>query len=315
MFNNFLFALLIFPIVFFTNRVNAFSCSLDSATIQTTRKEIKADLTNVLMYDFFTSFSLLNYQNAIENDQHNQLSFYYNGTINNTLKSKRFTYKLFLFNEYGFRYFIDSITTKNQDAYSFRNSIQFPLKHKRILLNISFDVKSQLWHGYNTREIATGVVERYLFTDYFSPGYKIFSFGLSYTIKNSVSIDLGIVGGKITKIRNDNLFESRLSKTLYGVERGENKKIDYGLNISLNAPMQSLKPNLAWECNAILFASKPDLFTLNAYTFDINNAFHFIFLKHLRLSLRSQIKYDKNIQASIFVMNTLTMGFYLNNKL
>jgi hypothetical protein len=267
------------------------------------------------MYDFFTSFSLLNFQNAIDNEQKNQLNFYYNGTINNTLKAKKFTYKFFLFNEYGFKHFIDSTTIKNQDAYSFRNSIQFPLKHKRILLNISFDVKSQLWHGYNTRESATGVVERYLFTDYFSPGYKIFSLGFSYTIKNSVNIDLGIVGGKITKIRNDKLFESRLSKTLYGVERGENKKIDFGINIAINAPMQSLKPNLAWECNAILFASKPDLFTLNAYTFDINNAFHFIFLKHLRLSLRSQIKYDKNIQASIFVMNTLTMGFYLNNKL
>jgi len=287
----------------------------DSTKNIISNRDFNADLTNIFMYDFFTSFSLLNFQNAIDNEQKNQLNFYYNGTINNTLKTKKFTYKLFLFNEYGFKHFIDSTTIKNQDAFSIRNTIQIPFLHRSLLFNIAFDIKSQLWHGYNVRQSLSGNTERYLYTDYFSPGYKIFSMGLSFITKHAINIDLGIVGGKITKIRNDNLYETRKSTILYGVERGEVKKTDFGINIAINAPMRNLKSNIAWECNAIIFALKSDVFVLNAYTFDINNAFHFLFLKHLRLSVRSQIKYDKNIQSSIYSMNTFTLGFYINNKL
>jgi hypothetical protein len=296
---------------------NVFSIPIliDSTKNTNSNRDFNTDLTNIFIYDFFTSFSLLNFQNAIDNEQKNQLNFYYNGTINNTLKAKKFTYKFFLFNEYGFKHFIDSTTIKNQDAFTVRNTMQIPFLHRSLLFNIAFDIKSQLWHAYNVRQSLSGNTERYLYTDYFSPGYKIFSMGLSFITKHAINIDLGIVGGKITKIRNDNLYETRKSTILYGVERGEVKKIDFGLNLAINAPIRNLKSNIAWECNAIIFALKSDVFVLNAYTFDINNAFHFLFLKHLRLSVRSQIKYDKNIQSSIYSMNTFTLGFYINNKL
>jgi hypothetical protein len=296
---------------------NVFSIPIliDSTKNTNSNRDFNTDLTNIFIYDFFTSFSLLNFQNAIDNEQKNQLNFYYSGTINNTLKAKKFTYKLFLFNEYGFKHFIDSTTIKNQDAFTVRNTMQIPFLHRSLLFNIAFDIKSQLWHAYNVRQSLSGNTERYLYTDYFSPGYKIFSMGLSFITKHAINIDLGIVGGKITKIRNDNLYETRKSTILYGVERGEVKKTDFGINIAINAPMRNLKSNIAWECNAIIFALKSDVFVLNAYTFDITNAFHFLFLKHLRLSVRSQIKYDKNIQSSIYSMNTFTLGFYINNKL
>jgi hypothetical protein len=296
---------------------NVFSIPIliDSTKNTNSNRDFNTDLTNIFIYDFFTSFSLLNFQNAIDNEQKNQLNFYYSGTINNTLKAKKFTYKLFLFNEYGFKHFIDSTTIKNQDAFTVRNTMQIPFLHRSLLFNIAFDIKSQLWHAYNVRQSLSGNTERYLYTDYFSPGYKIFSMGLSFITKHAINIDLGIVGRKITKIRNDNLYETRKSTILYGVERGEVKKTDFGINIAINAPMRNLKSNIAWECNAIIFALKSDVFVLNAYTFDITNAFHFLFLKHLRLSVRSQIKYDKNIQSSIYSMNTFTLGFYINNKL
>lgn len=301
--------------VCFSFNVFSIPILIDSTKNTNSNRDFNTDLTNIFIYDFFTSFSLLNFQNAIDNEQKNQLNFYYNGTINNTLKAKKFTYKFFLFNEYGFKHFIDSTTIKNQDAFTVRNTMQIPFLHRSLLFNISFDIKSQLWHAYNVRQSLSGNTERYLYTDYFSPGYKIFSMGLSFITKHAINIDIGIVGGKITKIRNDNLYETRKSTILYGVERGEVKKTDFGINIAINAPMRNLKRNIAWECNAIIFALKSDVFVLNAYTFDINNAFHFLFLKHLRLSVRTQIKYDKNIQSSIYSMNTFTLGFYINNKL
>ena len=46
---------------------------------------------------------------------------------------------------------------------------------------------------------------------------------------------------------------------------------------------------------------------------DINNAFHYIFLKHFRLTLRTLCLYDRNIGPRVMLVNNFSIGFYLNN--
>lgn len=47
----------------------------------------------------------------------------------------------------------------------------------------------------------------------------------------------------------------------------------------------------------------------------MNQAFHFIFLKYFRLSLRSKIVYDYHINLKVNAVNRLTLGFYFHNSL
>ena len=76
-----------------------------------------------------------------------------------------------------------------------------------------------------------------------------------------------------------------------------------------------LTKKLGWECNAIIMADKEQLGRLKGYTLDVNNAFHYFFLKNLRVSLRTVIKYDEQVNKKIYVMNMVSLGFYLFNKL
>lgn len=272
-------------------------------------------LTNVLMYDFFTTFTASKYEHGETNDEKNQLYFYYNISINDAFITRFFIWRLYVFNEYGIKYYMDSINTKSDDRYMIRNMLQFPLV-KKLKLNVSANIQSQLWKTYNYRkDTKTGTMDRYLYTDYFSPGYIIYAFGVSYNFYKFATVDIGLVGGRITKIKNQDIFADRKVKTLYGVSEGEHKKVEYGLNLNVNAPPVAINKNVGWELNTTVFAPKDSLGSVKGWTLSLNNAFHFIFLSHLRFTWRTQLAYDSRIQKDVFIANQFSIGFYINNRL
>lgn len=59
--------------------------------------------------------------------------------------------------------------------------------------------------------------------------------------------------------------------------------------------------------------NRADLDCIKYYKFDINNAIHYIFLKHFRLTLRTLCRYDLNTGKKATVIHHLSAGFYLNN--
>jgi hypothetical protein len=273
------------------------------------------DLTNTFIYDFFTTANALYYENSQLEQEKNELNFYYNLTINNIFKAKYFTLRSYLFNEYGMRYFPDSIAIKGQDAFQIKNTLQIPVR-KTLKVQVGITVKSQLWSTYDYRYIdSTQENQKYLYSSYFSPGYFIYSAGFTYNFLKNATLDIGLAGGKTTKIRNQRIFEDREVSRLYGLGRGEKKKVTYGVNLQLNVPPRKLNRNFGWECHAAIYADKEQLGRVKGYTADVMNVFHYIFLQNLRISLRTQILYDENVNEKVFMMNTISIGFYLSNNI
>ncbi len=269
------------------------------------------DLTNTLIVDFFTGFSGVHYQNAQQDDQHNHLYFYYSFSLNNNAKFRKFSIRMLANNEYGVRMYEDSITAKAEDRYQYRAALTVPVLKNRIRLQSSFAVRSQLW---KTRAYDEDGLQ-FLYSDYFSPGYTMFNAGLNFNFLQGATADIGLVGGKVTKIRNSEIFSERGVTKLYGLSQGERRKLEYGLSVHMAIPPQKVGEHLYWELNGSLFVPKDSLGKPQAYTYDANNAFHLVFLRHIRLTLRSQLLYDPGVSWKVFMMNHITLGFYLSNKL
>lgn len=270
---------------------------------------------NVFIYDFFTTINALHYENSRTGDQRNELNFYYNITLNNHFKTKYLSLRSYFFNEYGVKHFFDSVTIKGQDDVQIRNVLEIKLVNKKLKAQIGAIARSQFWRTYSYRLNSQNEEERYLYTDYFSPGYITYSCGLSYSFMKNATLDIGIVGGKTTKIRNQEIFDERKQTILYGLEKGERKKVTYGLTLVLNVPPRKLSKHIGWECTGNLYADKDQLGRLQGYTYEAMNVLHYMFLKNLRLSLRTHIKYDEAINNRVFMMNMISIGFYISNKI
>jgi len=271
-------------------------------------------ITAVTMIDFFTTFTGISYINGLASNEKSNLYLYYNLTINNKVKSGKFAMTNYYFTEFGIRDYIDSITSFSEDQYCFKNSVSFQFGKSKFAVNISTNSKSQYFSHYEYKEDSIGNQVKYLYTAYLSPGYKNFSGGIKYEVNESFTIEFGMVNGKTTKIKNQEIFVSRETDKLYGLEKGTTKKSEFGLNLIFAATPQELIKNMYFENFSQFNLNKTDFNHLKFIKADINNALHYIFLKHFRLTLRTICQYDLTISPGMKVINNLSIGFYLNNK-
>jgi len=268
-----------------------------------------------LQYDFYTTLMASFAKNPIDPSMDkSNMYFYYNVTLNNRLQLKKVRINTYLFNEFGKRFYLDSINTVSEDLYYFKNTLNYPLLGKdNINLNFMINIKSQLWEHYDYTLDSLDRAVRYLYSSYYTPGYMLFSGGLGYSFWEGCAIDFGIAGGKITKIKNQRIFEERGTDVLYGVEKGNKRKVVFGLNLQVNIMPKIINKHLAWENYTQLFIPNQHLGEVKYYTLDFNNAIHYLFLKYMRISLRTTINHDLDIQDKPQIINQITVGFYLSN--
>ena len=270
-------------------------------------------ISSIAVIDFFTTFASINEINGENENERNSLYLYYNFSVNNKLTAGKFVMLNYYFTELGLKKFIDSISSFSEDQYNFKNSISYRIGKSRFAMNFCINSKSQYFNHYDFRKDSLGQWHRYLFSSYLSPGYTNFSGGIRYEFKNNMSLEFGLVNGRKTKIKKQELFEIRGENQLYGLSKGNSHKIDLGLNLVFSLPSQQINKHLYLEDFSQLNVDKNNLFKIKNYMFDINNAFHYKFLKHFRLTLRTKILYDNRANPKPKLTNQLTLGFYLNN--
>lgn len=270
-------------------------------------------LTVVTVFDFFTTLTGAHHTNGVTASDRNNLSVYYNFTINNKIKSGKLVITNYYYTDLGLRDYEDSITQISEDQYIIKNAAAFQLLKSRLSFNLATNAKSQYFRHYEYRPDSTGRMERYLYTAYLSPGYRNFSCGLRFDFTDKVALELGVVNGKTTLIRNQDIFGSRMAAKLYGLEKGTRKKSEAGFNLVLTMTPQKIYKSLYMENFSQFNVNKADVKLLSRYRMDINNAVHLIFLKHFRLTLRTQCRYDLTISEKVSLMNHFSVGFYLNN--
>jgi hypothetical protein len=284
------------------------------AKITAPSKALKPDLESVLMLDFFTTFNAVRYDNQTMPDQVPQLNVYYNLNLDNQLRSRFFALRTILFNEYGFRHYFDSVTVKTDDNLRLRNTIQVKL-YRELSIQAGTDFNTQCWKKWLPEEDTSLGRSRYLFSDYQSPGYVVYSMGVGLNFLKGGTLNLGLVGGKVTRIRNQNIFEERGAETLYGLKKGERKKAEWGISLNSAIPAQKLGSHFFWEFNSSLFIPGATSGFAKTYTGDAMAALYYVFLKYMRLSLRTDLKYDEQVQSKLFMVQRFSIGFYLSNKL
>jgi hypothetical protein len=219
----------------------------------------------------------------------------------------------YFFTEFGFKKFLDSISSISEDQYNFKNTFSSRFGKSRFALNIGANSKSQFFKHLDYKEDSTGIMAPYLFSSYLSPGYKNFTAGIKYEVNPFCILELGLVNGKRTRIKNQSIYDSRKIESLYGLYRGQTSKLEYGINLVVTIPAHEIAKNLYLENFSQFNVNKSDFKFLKYYKLDVNNAFHYKILKHFRLSLRTKCLYDCNISEKIKLANSLTIGFYLNN--
>lgn len=275
-----------------------------------TSKQIKT-ITNI---DFFTTFAGISFINGQSADEQGSFYLYYNLTINNQVKYNLFALNSYYFTELGIKIYFDSITSFSEDQYNFKNAISYKFGKSKFMLNISTNAKSQYFKHYDYKADSMGNLNRYIYTDYRTPGYINYSFGIKYEINENYFLEFGLINGRKTLIRNQTIFESREASQLYGLERGMHQKIEFGLNLVITIITHEISKSLYFENFSQFNVNKRDISQIIDYKADINNAFHFIFLKHFRLTVRTKILYDINISDKPKIINSLTLGFYVSNK-
>lgn len=267
----------------------------------------------VTIIDFFTTFAGIHFINGQTSNEKNSLYLYYNLTINNKVNAGKFMMANYYFTEFGIKKYIDSITSISEDQYNFKNSLSYRFGKSRFALNIGTNSKSQYFRHVDYKKDSNGVIVSYLFSSYLSPGYHNFSAGLKYDVSEHCTFELGLVNGRKTRIKNQFIFESREANKLYGLDKGEVTKMEFGLNLVFTVPSHEILKNLYLENFSQFNVNKSDVRLLKDYKADINNAFHYKFLKHFRLTLRTKFLYDINVNQKPKVINSFTIGFYLNN--
>lgn len=276
-------------------------------------KKPARQLNVVTVFDFFTTLTGVHHTNGVTASDRNNLSVYYNFTINNKIKSGKLVITNYYYTDLGLRDYQDSITQISEDQFIIKNAVAFQLMKSRLSFNLATNAKSQYFRHYEYRPDSTGRMERYLYTAYLSPGYRNFSCGLRFDFTDKVALELGVVNGKTTLIRNQDIFGSRMVAKLYGLEKGTRKKSEAGFNLVLTMTPQKIYKSLYMENFSQFNVNKADVKLLSRYRMDINNAVHLIFLKHFRLTLRTQCRYDLSISSKISLSNHFSVGFYLNN--
>jgi len=274
---------------------------------------INKQISSIIDIDFFTTFAGINVINGTTGNDCNNLYLYYNLTVSNKFKVGKFLMTNNYFTEFGFRKYSDSISTVSDDQYNFKNSFSYCFGNSGFAFNLSIISKSQYFNHYDYKSDSVGHLTKYLFTSYLSPGYTNFSGGIKYEFNDNCSVELGLVNGRSTKVKNQKLFESRGVDQLYGLETGTSKKTEYGLILVVSFPVQRIIKNVFIENYSQVNATNKSIKYMKNYVFDLNGAIHYRFLEHFRLTMRTKYLYDIEVNKRPKIINNFILGFYLNN--
>ena len=267
----------------------------------------------LLYYDFFSTVTAMHHINQANPSEVNHLYFYYNVDVKNRITYKSFSWDFYLFEDYGCKYYFDSIIQKTQDQFTLKNSFQWMVCKEKLGISFSANTQTKLFNSFRFRENASGMQEKYQYDGFMSPGMVIYSGGIQWQAPGNSTINVGLGSSKLDKIKNQRIFDSRQEPEINGLRKGQRRKSTFGINILATVPIQHFSKHVHWEFFGNAFAPMNSLLESKKYTINVNNVFHVIFLKFVRVSWRTQINYNKELFPKPVFQNQISLGFYLSN--
>lgn len=311
--SGFRFLLILFLLCYITTFCYSQQSSVKDST-ELAKKIQNKQIKYHYLVDFYSSFALTQLLNSRNKNDKGSLYFYYNATIAADLYYKKIAFNSFYTTDFGVAKYFDSLAIIQADQYNFKNSFSYKLGNSKFAVNFMLLSRSQYYNQYNYSFDSTGSCLAIPKSSYKSPGYRILSGGMKYSTK-SFSVELGIVNCLYTLMKNQKYYDILNTNNLYGLEKGKKSKLDYGFVLIISVPIHKIYPNIYYENFSQVKIIKDDLTLINRYCFDTNQALHFIFLKHFRLSLRTKINYDYRISLKPNIINNVALGFYFHNSM
>lgn len=253
--------------------------------------------------DYSVSVSGLMLLNRPQESGPNQATLLHHLTWKSTLSNDRnFKLQGTIIHDLGIQYFFDSITRFQPDQSSLGVKMEVRICRWLVLTFVS-NLSTRLFNAYKYYENLTGETVSALQSSFLTPLVLTFSTGFGAENPRLYSLHLGITGGKLTYIRNREVYRTLKVKTFQGVESGRRFLLEYGLSMQL-VMNKNISPALQWNCEVNLFQGlrKP-------VDFNLKNILGLKIGRYFKGSLQTRLIYEEEVSKSMQMENNISFGF------
>jgi len=260
----------------------------------------KFRISNELDY----SFSLTGYYyiNDPGNKTAGQLAFLQNLKYTFGFSSERFHLTNNLVHSLGMIYYIDSISKFQTDENTLNTRASCELT-KFLQFTASSVITTRIFNSWDVVQNGGGSVIKTINSSFLTPLICNFSGGFGIHLMKAGTLDVGISSAKLTYIQDRGIFEKTGRDSFYGVEKGRNTSLEFGMSLHLLIDWLILK-KVQWNCDLLLFKTdnaSVDMTFKNLFAYRIN--------RFLRTSLQTRLFYDEDVGLRLRMENLVSIGF------
>jgi hypothetical protein len=205
----------------------------------------------------------------------------------------------------GLQCIFDSLSRFEPDENTLDTRLEF-----RLLENFNLSVFSRLsTRFFNSYVYITDQAGKSCKTrneSFFTPLLMTISAGFNWVVPRFARVSFGLSSSKLTYILNKGIFDRINVPFFYGVPRGKNHLLEFGLSLHVLID-HDLSERIHWSSDVLLFKNylKPvDLVLDNQVGIRIN--------KFLKTSIKTQISYESEVSRNLQIENMISLGFYFS---
>lgn len=149
---------------------------------------------------------------------------------------------------------------------------------------------------------------RILNSSFLTPLVSTISGGFSWKSSGG-TLTLGLSSAKITYIRDRSIFERQKVSIYYGIPKGRDYLIEYGISLQLMTDTDLLKW-LHWSCDFMFFKREDGA----PWDLNMKNQFCLKISRYFMLNIRTGLFYEEKVATGLQIENMVSVGFLINFK-
>lgn len=228
-------------------------------------------------------------------------SYFLRGRVNmkNSYKSNDFRNITRVYSTIGYRHVIGRYFYKNVDQFSIDNQLQYLLKPDFALYSL-VSLRSQFLDTKHYFESGNSA----LVSSFMAPAYSNFSLGFVY-IGDLAKIDFGLYELRRIYVLQEKVYGDR--SYVFGVPRGDKFISVQGMSMRIEFDFYKSEQ----------FNASADIYTFfnkNLFAITYRGELNYHFTKSIRLSLLTEVNWDKVVEATFQYRTELLLGITFNKK-
>ena len=196
---------------------------------------------------------------------------------------------------------IDSIWRFQPDENTMITRAEYNLT-RHLLFSLFSQMTTRLFNTWVYSTGQNGNRCRALNGSFLTPLVWTFSGGLAWTVPGYATLGFGVTSGKITWVRNREIYDQLKVSSFYGVPEGKNHTFEFGLSMHMLVD-HDFKSRVHWNCDLLVFKNylKPvDLTLTSQVGIKIN--------KFMKTNIRTHVSYESAVSKMLQVENLVTLG-------